>query len=130
MLLFVVSMTTLTSCNKKAEHLIVGKWECTSAIHSEYSVSHSMPWLVGMVWEFKTNGDFIGIIDDLDDEYADVTVNASYVVLGNVLTITYIDEDGDFESESYLIKELTKTKLVIVDSDWDDDDVVEFKKIL
>ena len=130
LLLFVVSMTTLTSCNKEAEKLIVGKWECTSAVHTEYSVSHTMPWLIGMVWEFKTNGDFIGTIDDLDEQYGDITVSASYVILGDVLTITYVDEDGDFDSESYIIKELTKTKLVIKDSDWDDEAVVEFKKIL
>jgi hypothetical protein len=128
MLLFVVSMTTLTSCNKEAEKLIVGKWECTSAVDTDYSISHTMPWLIGMVWEFKTNGDFIGTIDD--DEYGDVTVSASYSILADVLTITYIDEDGDVESESYIIKELTKTKLVIKDSDWDEEAMVEFKKIL
>jgi hypothetical protein len=130
MLLFVFSMTALTSCNKEAENLIVGKWECTSAVHTEYSVSHTMPWLIGMVWEFKTNGDFIGTIEDLDDEYGDVTVTASYGILGDILTITYIDEDGDVESESYIIKELTKTNLVIKDSDWDEEAMVEFKKIL
>ena len=130
MLLFVFSMTALTSCNKEAENLIVGKWECTAATYTDEGSTYSVPELIGMIWEFKANGDIIGIIpEDLveDDEY---TAEASYVILGNVLTITSTDLDGDIDSESYVIKELTKSKLVLEETDeWNETAVLEFKKI-
>lgn len=132
MLLFVVSMTALTSCNKEAENLIVGKWECTAANYTDEGTTYSVPELIGMIWEFKANGDLIGTILDDEDDYDDVSETASYVILGNILTITSTDLDGDVDSESYIIKELTKSKLVLEDDDneWDENAVLEFKKIL
>ncbi len=132
MLLFVVSMTALTSCNKEAEKLIVGKWECTTATYTDEGSTYSVPELIGMIWEFKANGDLIGTILDVEDDYDDVSETASYVILGNILTITSTDLDGDVDSESYIIKELTKSKLVLEDDDyeWDENAVLEFKKIL
>lgn len=132
MLLFVVSMTALTSCNKEAENLIVGKWECTAATYTDEGTTYSVPELIGMIWEFKANGDLIGTILDDEDDYDDVSETASYVILGNILTITSTDLDGDVDSESYIIKELTKSKLVLEDDDneWDENAVLEFKKIL
>ena len=127
MLLFVVSMTALTSCNKEKENLIVGKWECTTATYTEDGVTQSVPWLSGMVWEFKANGTIIAYALDEDDEEIDAT--ATYVVSGDALTITSVDEDGDVDSETYLIKELTKSKLVLEERDEDDLLVLEFKKI-
>lgn len=130
MLLFVFSMTALTSCNKEAENLIVGKWECTTATYTDEGSTYSVPELIGMIWEFKANGNLIGTVLYDEDDYDDVSETASYVILGNILTITSTDLDGDVDSESYVIKELTKTKLVIKDSDWDEEAMVEFKKIL
>ena len=132
MLLFVFSMTALTSCNKEAENLIVGKWECTTATYTDEGSTYSVPELIGMIWEFKANGDLIGTILDDEDDYDDVSETASYVILGNILTITSTDLDGDVDSESYIIKELTKSKLVLEDDDyeWDENAVLEFKKIL
>ena len=127
MLLFVFSMTALTSCNKEAENLIVGKWECTATYTDEGS-TYSVPELIGMIWEFKANGDLIGTLLDVEDD--DYTAEASYVILGNVLTITSTDLDGDIDTESYVIKELTKSKLVLEETDeWDETAVLEFKKI-
>lgn len=128
MLLFVFSMTALTSCNKEAENLIVGKWECTTATYTEEGSTYSVPELIGMIWEFKANGDLIGTILDVEDD--DYTAEASYVILGNILTITSTDLDGDVDTESYVIKELTKSKLVLEETDeWDETAVLEFKKI-
>ena len=128
MLLFVFSMTALTSCNKEAENLIVGKWECTTATYTEEGSTYSVPELIGMIWEFKANGDLIGTILDVEDD--DYTAEASYVILGNILTITSTDLDGDIDTESYVIKELTKSKLVLEETDeWDETAVLEFKKI-
>ena len=130
MLLFVVSMTALSSCNKEAENLIVGKWECTTATYTDEGSNYSVPELIGMVWEFKANGDVIGIIPEDLDEGDDYIATATYVILGNVLTITSTDFDGDIDTESYVIKELTKSKLVLEETDeWDETAVLEFKKI-
>lgn len=130
MLLFVFSMTALTSCNKEAENLIVGKWECTTATYTDEGSTYSVPELIGMIWEFKANGNLIGTLLDVEDD--DYTAEASYVILGNILTITSTDLDGDVDTESYVIKELTKSKLVLEDDDneWDENAVLEFKKIL
>ena len=128
MLLFVFSMTALTSCNKEAENLIVGKWECTTATYTDEGSTYSVPELIGMIWEFKANGDLIGTLLDVEDY--DYTAEASYVILGNILTITSTDLDGDVDTESYVIKELTKSKLVLEETDeWDETAVLEFKKI-
>jgi uncharacterized protein (TIGR03066 family) len=129
MLLFVFSMTALTSCNKEAENLIVGKWECTTATYTDEGSTYSVPELIGMIWEFKANGDLIGTLLDVEDD--DYTAEASYVILGNILTITSTDLDGDVDTESYVIKELTKSKLVLEETDEGDETaVLEFKKIL
>ena len=129
MLLFVFSMTALTSCNKEAENLIVGKWECTAATYTDEGSTYSVPELIGMIWEFKANGNLIGTLLDVEDD--DYTAEASYVILGNILTITSTDLDGDVDTESYVIKELTKSKLVLEETDeWDETAVLEFKKIL
>ena len=128
MLLFVFSMTALTSCNKEAENLIVGKWECTTATYTDEGSTYSVPELIWMIWEFKANGDLIGTLLDVEDD--DYTAEASYVILGNILTITSTDLDGDVDTESYVIKELTKSKLVLEETDeWDETAVLEFKKI-
>ena len=128
MLLFVFSMTALTSCNKEAENLIVGKWECTTATYTDEGSTYSVPELIGMIWEFKANGDLIGTLLDVEDD--DYTAEASYVILGNILTITSTDLDGDIDTESYVIKELTKSKLVLEETDERDETaILEFKKI-
>lgn len=131
MLLFVFSMTALTSCNKEAEKLIVGKWECTAASYTDEGSTCSVPELIGMIWEFKANGDLIGTLLDDEDDYDDISETASYVILGNILTITSTDLDGDVDSDSYVIKELTKSKLVLEDDDddWDETAILEFKRI-
>ena len=127
MLLFVMSMTALTSCNKEKTNLIVGKWECTTANYTEAGVTQSVPWVIGMVWEFKSDGTVISNSIDFDDE--EIEVSATYVVTGDALTITGVDEDGDIDTETYLIKELTKSKLVLEERDEDELFVLEFKKI-
>ena len=127
MLLFVMSMTALTSCNKEKTNLIVGKWECTTATYTEAGVTQSVPWVIGMVWEFKSDGTVISNSIDIDDE--EIEVSATYVVTGDALTITGVDEDGDIDTETYLIKELTKSKLLLEERDEDELFVLEFKKI-
>ena len=128
MLLFVISMTALTSCKKENQNLIIGKWECVTASFTEEGETYPVPGVIGLVWEFKANGTVIATLpDDLDDGDT-----ASYVVLDNQLTITSTDEYGDVNTKTYTIKELTKTKLMLEmfeGSSGNDLLSVEFKKI-
>jgi hypothetical protein len=124
MLLFVVSMAALTSCKKENKNLILGKWECVTASFTEDGETNSVSGVIGMVWEFKANGTVTATLpEDLDDGDT-----ASYVVLDNQLTITSTDEYGDIDTQTYTIKELTKTKLMLEKSHGNDLLSVEFKK--
>ena len=127
MLLFVVSMTALTSCSKKSEKLIVGKWECVAASYTENGETHSFTELDGMIWEFKTDGTVIGLMPEDFDNGTDLSV--TYVIVDDQLTMSYIDEDGDLEKETYTIKELTNSKLVIEEVAEQTTVKIEFKKV-
>ena len=128
MLFFLFSMTALTSCKKDNQNLIIGKWECVTASFTEDGETNSVPGVIGLVWEFKTNGTvFATLPADLDDGDT-----ASYVVLDNQLTITSKDEYGDVNTKTYTIKELTTTKLMLElheGSSGNDLLSLEFKKI-
>ena len=131
MLLFVVSMTALTSCNKEAEQLIVGKWECVSASYSDDGVTFPTPDLKGMIWQFYADGSMVVTTPEgYTHEFDLIGLSPSYIILGNLLTISYTDYDGDLESDVYVIQELTKNKLLLKENDDDDWLSVEFKKIL
>ena len=122
MLLFVVSMTALTSCSKSSEKLIVGKWECVAASYTENGETQSFTELNGMIWEFKSNGTVVGLTDDEES-------SANYAIVDDQLTITYTDEDGDAGAEIYTIKELTKSKLVLEEAIGGTSVTIEFKKV-
>ena len=129
MLLFVVSMTTLTSCKKENTKLIVGRWECVTASYTDDGITESIPALKGMVWEFKADGK---VVADVSIDLPDIDIieaDATYVVSGNTLTIRSVEIDHDVETETYLIKELTNSKLVLQERDNDDYLLIEFKKI-
>ena len=129
MLLFVVSMTTLTSCKKENTKLIVGRWECVTASYTDDGITESIPALKGMVWEFKSDGK---VVADVSIDLPDIDIieaDATYVVSGNTLTIRSVEIDHDVETETYLIKELTNSKLVLQERDNDDYLLIEFKKI-
>ena len=128
MLLFVVSMTTLTSCKKENTKLIVGRWECVTASYTDDGITESIPALKGMVWEFKADGK---VVADVSIDLPDIDIieaDATYVVSGDVLTIKSVESDGDIDTEKYLIKELTKSKLMLEERDDDEVLVLEFKK--
>lgn len=129
MLLFVVSMTALTSCKKVDTNLLVGNWECVSASYIDDNVQQPLPsYIIGMVWEFKTDGTIVGnVFDPTDGD--DYGTSATYVVSGNLLTIRYRDLDGDLDTETFLINELTNSKLVLRERDDDDLLLLEFKKV-
>lgn len=129
MLLFVVSMTALTSCKKENTKLIVGRWECVTASYTDDGITESIPALKGMVWEFKADGK---VVADASIDLQDIDIieaDATYVVSGNTLTIRSVEIDHDVETETYLIKELTNSKLVLQERDNDDYLLIEFKKI-
>ena len=129
MLLFVVSMTALTSCKKENTKLIVGRWECVTASYTDDGITESIPALKGMVWEFKSDGK---VVADVSIDLPDIDIieaDATYVVSGNTLTIRSVEIDHDVETETYLIKELTNSKLILQERDNDDYLLIEFKKI-
>ena len=129
MLLFVVSMTALTSCKKENTKLIVGRWECVTASYTEDGITQSIPALKGMVWEFKADGK---VVADISIDHPDIDIieaDATYVVSGNTLTIRSVEIDHEVETETYLIKELTNSKLILQERDNDDYLLIEFKKI-
>ena len=123
MLLFAVSTTALASCKKTSEGPIVNKWSCTAVSYTEDGVTHSVPHLINMIWEFNADGT---VTSSLNGETNDGT--ATYAIVDNVLTITYTDDD-EIEMESYTIKELTNSKLLL--EKHDDNRIIkyEFKKI-
>ena len=128
LLLFVVSMTTLTSCKKENTKLIVGRWECVTASYTDDGITESIPALKGMVWEFKADGK---VVADVSIDLPDIDIieaDATYVVSGDVLTIKSVESDGDIDTEKYLIKELTNSKLMLEERDDDEVLVLEFKK--
>lgn len=130
MLLFVVSTTALTSC-KKDNAKLVGKWECVTASYIDDNITQPTDYLIGMVWEFYQNGN-ITTTDTFDPTDSDGTAtSATYVYTGNRLTIKYTELDGDLETETYRITELTQSNLVIEKNDNDIDDHLQltFKKI-
>ena len=127
MLFFVVSMTALTSCSKKSEKLIVGKWECIAASYTENGETQSFTELNGMIWEFKSDGTVVGSMPEDFDDGTDLSV--TYVIVDDQLTMSYVDEDGDLDKETYTIKELTKSKLVIEETMGNQSITYEFKKI-
>lgn len=129
MLLFVASMTALTSCKKVDTNLLIGKWECVSASYTDDNVQQPLPsYIIGMVWEFNTDGSVAGnVFDPTDGD--DFSNSATYTVSGSVLTIRYRDIDGDLETETFLINELTNSKLVLRERDDDDLLLLEFKKV-
>ena len=127
MLFFVVSMTALTSCSKKSEKLIVGKWECIAASYTENGETQSFTELNGMIWEFKSDGTVVGSMPEDFDDGTDLSV--TYVIVDDQLTMSYVDEDGDLDKETYTIKELTKSKLVLEEVVGSESVTFEFKKL-
>ena len=123
MLLFVVSMTALTSCKKTSTETIVGKWECTAASSTEDGVTQSITYLNGMIWEFNTDGT---VTSSLNADTFNGT--ATYVKANNLLTITYTDDD-EIENNMYTIKELTSSKLLLEKTNGNRIITYEFKRI-
>ena len=129
LLLFVASLTAMTSCKKVDKILIVGQWKCVAATITQYGQTTPYNPAVGVVWEFKSDGTLIAeLAPEIDIEFP----TASYVISGNQLTISYLDDDGDLEHEIYTINELTQTKLKIKENEYDFDDdclTLEFNKL-
>ena len=108
LVLFVVSMTALTSCSKSNEKLILGKWELekVSAIYMGQTIEMTVDDLAAMIGieevedvclEFKDNGT---VVADGD--------SANYTIDKEKLTIS-----SDGVSYEMKIIELTKKELTV-----------------
>lgn len=126
MLLFVVSMTALTSCNKEAENLIVGKWECTSAIATLDDETEIVSQYIGWVWLFNNDG-IVTTEYNGEESETPIVSTAKYVIDDNQLTFTSLNNE---ETIVYTIKELTSSKLSIeLPIEEDSSLSLEFKKV-
>ena len=123
MVLFVASMTVLTSCTKSNEKLILGKWELQSMSYQSGGQTIEMTMaqiavllgedMVDLVVEFKSNGYVYASADGFFDEQG-----SRYSVDRDILTV--YEEDGNFVAD---IVELTDKKLSIGKADDEDADV-------
>lgn len=126
MLLFVVSMTALTSCKKEAENLIVGKWECTSAIATLDDETEIVSQYIGWVWLFNNDG-IVTTEYNGEESETPIVSTAKYVIDDNQLTFTSLNNE---ETIVYTIKELTSSKLSIeLPIEEDSSLSLEFKKV-
>lgn len=129
LLLFVASLATMTACKKTDKQLIVGKWKCTAATITDHGQTTPYDLVVGIVWEFKSDGTLIAeLAPEIDIE----SVTSTYVVNGNQLHVSYLDDEGELEHETYTINELTQSKLKIKENEYDYDDeclTMEFDRL-
>ena len=109
MLLFVLSLTALTSCKKTNEQLIIGKWECTSAIATLDDETENVSEYIGWIWLFNNDGTVTTEYNGEESENP-VVSSAKFVIDDNQLTFTSLDNE---ETMIYIIKELTNSKLSI-----------------
>ena len=118
LLLFVASLTAMTSCKKVDKNLIIGSWKCSSATLTTLGVPMDYPLAEGMNWTFQSDGKLIAeLVPELDIE--DIT---NYVINGNELRVSWVELDGDLETEFFTIKELTNSKLTLVEVEDELDD--------
>ena len=104
----VATMTTLTSCKKSNEDLIVGTWKCTSVTCEPQNPFMNL--LVGCTFTFNADKTLVTAIFD---EQA----TGTYAVDGDKLTMTV-----DGETIVADIKSLDKKKLSFAYTEEDEDD--------
>ena len=125
MLFFVLLLSAITSCNKNKEELILGKWECVAASFTDDGETYPVADAIGLIWDFKANGTVVAShINQVDD-----SDTASYSLLDDVLTITFTNEFGNSDVNSYTIKELNKNKLLLESRNEKEVLTIEFKRI-
>ena len=119
LLLFVASLTAMTSCKKVDKNLIIGSWKCSSATLTTLGVPMDYPLAEGMNWTFQSDGKLIAeLVPELDIDNA--TLN--YVISGNRLRVSWIEYDGDMEVKFFTIKELTNSKFTLAEFEDELDD--------
>ena len=116
-----IAIMGLTSCTKKPEDLIVGKWKITEFRMRYSDGSNACDFdATGETWTFKENGSFIGCIPIENDIVPDYYFTSKYIVEGEELTIRggdfeYYYEDGFCEEVVFVldIDEITKDELSV-----------------
>ena len=104
----VATMTTLTSCKKSNEELIIGTWKCTSAVSEPQDPFLNL--LVGCTFTFNSDKT---LVTTLFDEQT----KGTYTVDGDKLTFVVEGETTVAE-----IKKLDKKNLTFVYTVEDEDD--------
>ena len=124
MVLFVVSMTAVTSCTKDNANLIIGRWKMSKITGSSHGVTYSMS--INEFMEAYGEGDTEDFIIEFKNDGKVYVGNDSshYSVSGNKLTVT----EGEI-SVQLTIKKLTVSKLVLVQKEDDVDMAIEFQRL-
>lgn len=88
-----------SSCTKKPEQLIVGKWKVVSARSSDIDVSDDK----GETWTFKENGTFVGHFSFLDGLDGGGDIECRYTCDDNTITLRGGDLEGRINDYDYYI---------------------------
>ncbi len=100
LLLFLTSLSTLTSCKKTNYELIIGQWKCIEA--TKHGQSDEMENNIGVVWNFTSDRTMQTIFTD------GITYETKYEIEDDILTI--IDDDSPIP---FTITKLTNNELIL-----------------
>ena len=108
MLLVMVGMTTLTSCNKDPQ--IYGKWNCTKMVVTDGENEMEVPSNGIHTLEFFKNGDVVA--DDDNENSGTFTLNGNDITLKDIFKVNINGEIQKIDI-SGTVKTLSKTDLVM-----------------
>lgn len=100
LLLFLTSLSTLTSCKKTNYELIIGQWKRIEA--TKHGQSDEMENNIGVVWNFTSDRTMQTIFTD------GITYETKYEIEDDILTI--IDDDSPIP---FTITKLTNNELIL-----------------
>ncbi len=110
-------MMCFSSCTKKPEKLIVGKWKIVSAHSSDIA---NLSDDKGEIWRFKENGTFEGYFGFLEEVVEEGFVECRYNCDGNTIVLQGGNLEGSLYYDHYYecvftfdIDEITKDGLSI-----------------
>ena len=127
--MFIAVTVAFSSCKKDDDEnnnaKIVGKWNLkkeveTAYINGQLRYTEEWPYEAGAYVEFKSDGTLLWNEDGSDAE------RYKYSVDGNKLSVI---EEGDDDSETFTIEELTSSKLVFSEEDIDNEGNNQIKEV-
>ena len=120
---------SLTSCTKDAEDLIIGSWEETDATYTSVVSGYTGEYADwnGTHTETETPepGEAVILTFNKDNTLSSVqtfeghtfTTNGTYTIDGDKLTMTFVDSEGNSDTEIYNIDNIDKKAMTLSISD-------------